>query len=228
MNQNKGSTFFIKKAIKLSKMSSKLRLFVKINNITNLSDARYCAGMGAKLLGFSLDKSSSNHYISPTLFQEVTGWVHGVSLVGEVEDPLTIAQVTTDYAINYIQLNHPIPVAAIANSKIPIISKVILQGNEPLPLLRSQFALYTPYVTYFLLEMSLSTTSTDTIYWKQVIKVLSLEFPIIQGFHITPQNLTYWMEKTAIQGIAISGSNEEKVGYKDYALLANILEPFFD
>ncbi len=72
--------------------------------------------------------------------------------------------------------------------------------------------------------MSLSTTAIDTSYWEQVIKVLSLEFSIIQGFCITPHNLTYWMEKTAVQGIAISGSNEEKKGYKDCTELAMILE----
>jgi phosphoribosylanthranilate isomerase len=32
-----------------------LKCFVKVGNVTNLSDARYCAGMGVDLLGFPVD-----------------------------------------------------------------------------------------------------------------------------------------------------------------------------
>ncbi|WP_332910561.1 hypothetical protein [Algoriphagus boritolerans] len=37
-----------------------LSTFVKINSVTNLTDARYGAGMYVDLLGFDLDDSSQN------------------------------------------------------------------------------------------------------------------------------------------------------------------------
>jgi phosphoribosylanthranilate isomerase len=48
---------------------------VKISNVTNLSDARYCAGMGVEMLGFSIDEDSPN-YISPKNSRiSVPGWL---------------------------------------------------------------------------------------------------------------------------------------------------------
>ncbi len=35
-----------------------LKTIVKVGNITNLSDARYCAVMGVDMLGFCLNKQS--------------------------------------------------------------------------------------------------------------------------------------------------------------------------
>jgi phosphoribosylanthranilate isomerase len=55
---------------------------VKISNVTNLSDARYCAGMGVEMLGFSIDEDSPN-YISPKKFEDICSWLAGVTLVAE-------------------------------------------------------------------------------------------------------------------------------------------------
>ncbi|MFT7424854.1 MAG: phosphoribosylanthranilate isomerase, partial [Algoriphagus sp.] len=35
-----------------------LRTFVKINGITNLTDARYCSGMYVDLLGFTFEEGA--------------------------------------------------------------------------------------------------------------------------------------------------------------------------
>ena len=54
-----------------------LKTLVKVSAITNLSDARYCAGMGVDLLGFPLGK------ISIDQFTEIRNWLAGVQIVGE-------------------------------------------------------------------------------------------------------------------------------------------------
>ncbi|MFM1835376.1 MAG: hypothetical protein RJA04_63, partial [Bacteroidota bacterium] len=48
-----------------------LKTLVKVSAITNLSDARYCAGMGVDLLGFPLGK------ISIDQFTEIRNWLAG-------------------------------------------------------------------------------------------------------------------------------------------------------
>jgi phosphoribosylanthranilate isomerase len=48
-----------------------LKTKVKVGNITNLSDARYCAGMGVDWLGFP------SNGVDPILLKEITGWVSG-------------------------------------------------------------------------------------------------------------------------------------------------------
>ncbi|WBO86032.1 beta/alpha barrel domain-containing protein [Hymenobacter yonginensis] len=57
---------------------------VLVRGINNLSDARYCAGMGADRLSFLLDPALPG-YLTPEAVQEISGWVAGVELVGEFE-----------------------------------------------------------------------------------------------------------------------------------------------
>ena len=44
---------------------------VKVGQVTNLSEARYCAGMGVDFLSFPIVS------IDPKTYQEITGWVAG-------------------------------------------------------------------------------------------------------------------------------------------------------
>lgn len=50
-----------------------LRYPVKVNRVNNLSDARYCAGMGVEILGIS-NEISAQEYIA------ITGWVTGLDI----------------------------------------------------------------------------------------------------------------------------------------------------
>lgn len=59
-----------------------LLLPVLVRGINNLSDARYCAGMGADGLIFTLDPSLPGA-VTPELVKELAGWVSGVELIGE-------------------------------------------------------------------------------------------------------------------------------------------------
>src|SRR5688572_3598128 len=60
-----------------------LKTLVKVGSITNLSDARYCAGMGVEMLGFATIQGQKN-YLSPIKFQEIRGWITGPLIVAEV------------------------------------------------------------------------------------------------------------------------------------------------
>lgn len=55
-----------------------------IRGINNLSDARYCAGMGADKLTFVLDPALPDHLDVKTV-RELAGWVAGVELIGEFD-----------------------------------------------------------------------------------------------------------------------------------------------
>ena len=59
-----------------------LALPVLVRGINNLSDARYCAGMGAQGLIFSLDASLPDAVDAATA-RELAGWVAGVDIIGE-------------------------------------------------------------------------------------------------------------------------------------------------
>ena len=59
-----------------------LVLPVLVRGINNLSDARYCAGMGADGLIFTLDPTLPGAVDAATV-KELAGWVAGVEIIGE-------------------------------------------------------------------------------------------------------------------------------------------------
>jgi hypothetical protein len=59
-----------------------LRLPVKVNSITNLTDARYCAGMGVEMLGFAMSEKHIRH-IKSDKANGIIGWLSGIKVVSE-------------------------------------------------------------------------------------------------------------------------------------------------
>lgn len=55
---------------------------LKFSSVTNLSDARYAAGMWADFIGFCFDPASPD-YIEPAKAKEIAGWINGPLIVGE-------------------------------------------------------------------------------------------------------------------------------------------------
>jgi phosphoribosylanthranilate isomerase len=84
-----------------------LKTLVKVGCITNLSDARYCAGMGVDLLGFRVI-AGSEHHIDHTLFQQIRGWLSGPKIVAEcygISEKTNITEIISQFAPDYIELN---------------------------------------------------------------------------------------------------------------------------
>lgn len=60
-----------------------LKSIVKVSHLSNLSDARFCSGMGVELLGFAVIPGSE-HYMPPEVFQEIRGWLAGPKIIAEL------------------------------------------------------------------------------------------------------------------------------------------------
>lgn len=60
-----------------------LKTLVKVGKITNLSDARYCAGMNVDMLGFVTVESREN-YLPVKDYQDIRGWVSAERHSGEL------------------------------------------------------------------------------------------------------------------------------------------------
>ena len=59
-----------------------LKYFVKVGNVNNLSDARYCSAMGVNQLGFKLNDLDNNSSKIDNI-KEIIGWINGVDTVAE-------------------------------------------------------------------------------------------------------------------------------------------------
>ena len=177
-----------------------LKTLVKIGGITNLSDARYCAGMGVDMLGFDVIPGRPN-YISPESYHQIRGWITGPLIVAEItglQRPEELPQIIEDYRPDMLQMtlaelsmipSPPLPyILALTESqdiRHLAIQPEYLLGREPLSV---------PLKAAFLVQVSSTDEAKDALL------------------------------NTSVRGIALNGGPELKPGLKDYASLADLLE----
>lgn len=201
-----------------------LKTFVKISNVNNLSDARYCSGMYVDLMGFALEPTDEN-YLSPESFKEITDWLSGLQYVGEftTSDPATILNQVTSYeGIQYIQVDDEDCLLKLADSDYKLIFNTRvnsnIQLNELLPI--AQRLKNTDVIL-------LIDSSDPDIYcnpdW-DVIREIAHVCEVLLGFGFDADTVENILEKTQVKGIAMKGGKEIKPGIKDFDELADTLE----
>ncbi|MES2617835.1 MAG: hypothetical protein V4613_08150 [Bacteroidota bacterium] len=106
---------------------------LKFSSITNLSDARYAAGMWADFIGFSFDPSSPS-YLEPNKAKEIAGWVNGPLLVGEFghQPKEWIMDFVNAIPLHAIQIPSDYGDATITEIDLPIILRVTEATESPL------------------------------------------------------------------------------------------------
>jgi phosphoribosylanthranilate isomerase len=197
---------------------------VKISNVTNLSDARYCAGMGVEMLGFSIDEESPN-YITPKKFEDICSWLAGVTLVAEtsLESPEKIIEALSQYPVHAVQVEHPGILSYLHSElNLPLLLRVSVDTYEALEI-ESILSRYESDVTHFLLESDKDATLSEE--WMQVLGHLSEEYTLLTGFGLDNEySVTALTELFPKLGIALRGSEEIRPGYKDFGSMMDILE----
>ena len=175
-----------------------LKTFVKVGCITNLSDARYCAGMGVDMLGFRAVEGQEN-YIKPSQFQEIRGWIAGPLVVAEVyglKNPNALMAIVENFKPDYLEMG---------------ISELSQFSTLPLPLLlaaeESDALENLPVQPAYLISKNPFKTSIP-----QLVEVQS------KG------DLEPLLDIDNVKGIALRGGAELKPGLKDYEAMSEILE----
>jgi phosphoribosylanthranilate isomerase len=198
-----------------------LRTFVKINSITNLTDARYGAGMNVNLLGFNLDLNSEK-YISPSVFKEISGWLSGVDFVGEFTHDCMprLLEILNEYpTITWIEYDRIEELKSLVGKGYSLIYKMNLEEvREIEPEVAKELNRLEIIVHAVSKE---DTLSEDDL---EVLKKLTEKCKVVLGTGINVQSVEYLLDKTGIYGISLSGSDEIKPGLKDMDELAEILE----
>ncbi len=198
-----------------------LKTFVKLNSITNLTDARYGSGMYVNLLGFDLDQSSRN-FISPELFREITGWVSGVEFVGEFSHRSNpdLLETLKDYpSITWVEYDRISGLKSLVGSGYSLIYKIALERivhlEQDVADLLSESGIMLHVVSE---DNDLSEFDLEEV------KKLAKNCKVLLGTGITGENILDLVEDTGIFGISLSGGEELKPGLKDLNQLADILE----
>ncbi|MFT2007623.1 hypothetical protein ACMA1I_03025 [Pontibacter sp. 13R65] len=204
-----------------------LRTSVVVSGINNLSDARYCAGMGVDIIVFNL-KLDSPERVSSEALKEITGWVSGVKLGGQFEraKPDVINQYAEDFNLDYIQLDTPYLIDEIEEISRPVILKVFINKDTVESELLEMMELYAPVVDTFLIYSNDFTTIDETN--NKLLKSIAKAFPVFIGFGLQKENIGTILSKIKPKGIGLLGGNEIKPGLKDFDELQEILEEIED
>ena len=184
-----------------------LKTQVKVGNITNLSDARYCAGMGVDMLGYTVVPDREG-FIAAKLYQEIRGWISGPSTVAELygmTDSTDLDAVLEAYRPDYLE----IPATAlplVAHAQVPplIVAVDNVDDVKTLDKFKERIAF---------VQVNDETIIPSLPPQMEVLLFLQPGTPIEAISYAPP-----------IRGIALTGSDEIRPGYKDYDELARVLE----
>ncbi|MEQ8359208.1 MAG: hypothetical protein RH860_06945 [Cytophagales bacterium] len=190
-----------------------LRIPVYIASVNNLSDARYCAGMGVKWLGFSSQDLGS--ILSENDLRGILQWVEGIESVLEIRNhKLDTDLLKMDFDSYLSEETGLFP--PDEKSKIFEIS---IESSKSLESSAEDLNNYD----YLLLKSSKDTENIDEAQ-KQLLLNLTGKHQLILGFGINVNNLNWIEKELKPAGIMLKGGNEIRPGFKDFDELADILE----
>jgi phosphoribosylanthranilate isomerase len=200
-----------------------LSAFVKINAVNNLSDARYCAGMGVQLMGFCLEPGHSKS-ITPDKYREMTGWISGVELAGEFDNshPEHILEIAQECpGLGYIEVKEEAFLPMLMHTGFQLIWKAQVERPEDLDALMPKAGYFNTHNILLHLvsdHMILDETVLDKI------SHLCGDCEVLVGFGINAENVLDLLETAQPKGISLEGGEEIKPGFKDFDELSEILE----
>jgi len=198
-----------------------LKTFVKINRITNLTDARFCAGMNVDVMGFCLESDEAN-FLTPTQFKEITGWVSGIEFAAEFKlAPLDkVKGILENYPnITWIESENLETLVELGETGMQLIYKQPIDDEDT----------WQENTMKKLKELGASVhliSETETLTQKKLdlIHSISTYCKIILGFGITPDSAENILSSHSISGFALDSGDEIKPGLRDFDKLADILE----
>jgi len=201
----------------------------KICGITNLEDARFCAGAGADFLGF-IQYSRSPRYVAPETAKEIIGWVYGPEPVGVFvnEDAETVNRVAEAAGFALVQLHGDEPPAVCAAIERPVIKAFRVPPETTTDALYAAIEPYADVVTYFLLDTHHPTLwgGTGTPFDWQQARDLAAAFPLFLAGGLSTDNIEEAVRRVRPLGVDLSSRLETYPGKKDLDKLASFFDTF--
>ena len=187
-----------------------LKTKVIVTGVSNLHDARYCAGMGVDFIGFPIEESQEG-YVNQADFKEIVEWLSGPKFLAEVSDGHGVDLM--NYPIDGLITDN---LDLIGKTELPTILRIrdIVDSEQIMER-------YASLVEAFLLEVDQENIDA-TLQTK--IQELAAKYTLYLGFGVTKDNVNELLESVKLSGIGLKGSKEIKVGYNDFDGLADVLE----
>ncbi len=194
---------------------------IKGSHITNLTDARYFAAWGAEWLGFCLDINAEK-YISPDKIIEIKEWVDGAKITLEfgnqsLDEIQAIVEKIKPHTIE-------IPIENFTSQYFDLNVEMILRIDS----IASMTSILVNESVYFLIDFSKLHLSWEKIKANpellNLIISLSKQVNLILDINFSKENIEEIIEKIPFYAMNLKGGEEEKVGFKSFEILDDILE----
>ncbi len=204
-----------------------MALKVKICGITNLEDARFCAGAGADFLGF-IQYPRSPRYVDPETAKEIITWVYGPKAVGVFvnEDAESVNRTAEAAGFDLVQLHGDESPDVCAQIERPVIKAFRIPPETTADEIRAQMEPYREHAAYFLLDTHHPTLwggTGETFDWQHA-RALAADFPIFLAGGLNAQNVEEAVRRVRPLGIDLSSSLEAHPGKKDFDKLNAFFE----
>jgi len=202
-----------------------------VRGINNLSDARYCAGMGADKLTFVLDPALPN-FIDAKAVKELAGWVAGVELIGEFDQLSApeINAIAADCGLDAVLLRSFRTEAELAEIAPPtyvelayalVASTNLNQATVPGWHTTAQLEDTLPArAAGWLVELP-TELPPHAVAMLQAIGSLR---PLWLGPGLHPDTARQLAQQLPIAGLALPSGDEVKPGLRDFDLLEAVFE----
>lgn len=210
-----------------------LKRKVKINSVTNLTDARYFAAWEVDWMGFCLTEGEED-YVSPQMVSAMIEWLDGLQFVGEfgMQTAAEIKQVAEALGLNAIQLPFLSGLdVAMALDDYTVFKEIVFDKSFDSGFIQPVLEQFESYVDAFVFDFSKNNIALADILDNEVF------LSSLKGFCETYQvwlfgnfNLEEWNELLELvhpEGICMKGGDEEKVGYKSFDELDEVFEAMY-
>ena len=187
---------------------------ILIRGINNLSDARYCAGMGADKLTFILDPALPGHLDTQTV-KELAGWIAGVELIGEFDQlsSFEINTIAAECALDAVLLRSPRSAEELAEIAPPVFVELTLESAilaQPLPTSPVGLVVELP-----------ETISAETI---AALRNIANQRPLWLGPGLHPDRARDLSSQLPLAGLTFPSGDEVKPGLRDFDQLEAVFE----
>lgn len=174
---------------------------LRFSQISNLSDARYAAGMWADFIGFSFDPNN-DAFIDPNQAKEIIQWVNGPKVVAEFgHQPIEwIDSICKQLQIDVIEIPHNYTVPEILERGYKIIARVVDSNTSE-----------------WIQKADLIAVSSQSFYQKYIEETQVPVLMDIEDFDTDCSKLT---------GISIKGQKEINPGTSNQSAWTEFLESY--
>ncbi|GAB3308545.1 hypothetical protein ACFQT0_16965 [Hymenobacter humi] len=185
-----------------------------IRGINNLSDARYCAGMGADKLTFLLDPALPGALDTKTV-KELAGWIAGVELIGEF-DQLSAAEINAiaaECTLDAVLLRQPRSAEELAEIAPPVYIEVAVG-----------LLAEVPYISTAPLGLVVELTEPLTSETLNALLGIASQGPLWVGPGLHPELARDLVNQLPLAGLVFPSGDEVKPGLRDFDQLESVFE----